>query len=59
MGEAHRMSKSVQTETTRELVVYSCQCVEHGPELQVFDEDGIQAAGGIYGIEMALRWDNY
>jgi hypothetical protein len=40
------MSKAERTETTRELVVYSCQCVEHGPELQTFNEDDIQAAGG-------------
>jgi hypothetical protein len=40
-------------------VVYSCQWLEHGLELQVFNEDDIQAAGGIYGIEMGLRRDGY
>ena len=53
------MSKSEQTEATRELIVYSCQCVEHGPELQVFNEDDIQAAGSIYGVEMGLQRDSY
>ena len=53
------MSKSEQTEATRELIVYSCQCVEHGPELQVFNEDDIHAAGSIYGVEMGLQRDSY
>jgi hypothetical protein len=41
-----------------ELIVYWCHSVERGPEHRVFDEDDIQAAGGINGVEMELQRDS-
>ena len=53
------MNKSERNEGTTELVVYSSHCVEHGPELHIFDEEAIRAAGGIFGVETELRRDSY
>jgi hypothetical protein len=41
-----------------ELIVYWCHSFERGPEHRVFDEDDIQVAGGINGIEMELQRDS-
>jgi hypothetical protein len=53
------MRKSEPIEGKTELLVYSCHSVENGRELRIFDEDDIQAAGGIYGVEMELQRDSY
>ena len=53
------MRKSEPNEGKTELLVYSCHSVENGRELRIFDEDDINAAGGIYGVEMELQSDSY
>jgi hypothetical protein len=53
------MNKCEKPRGKAELVVYSCHCVDHGPEQRVFDEDDIRAAGGIIGVETELQRDCY
>jgi hypothetical protein len=53
------MNKCERPGGKAELVVYSCHCVDHGPEQRVFDEDDIRAAGGIIGVETELQRDCY
>ena len=59
MEKAQRMRKLEQNEVKTELIVYSCHHVERGPELHIFDEDDIQAAGGMYNVERELQRDSY
>jgi len=57
--KAYQVTESEKPEGRTELIVYWRHSVERGPEHRVFDEDDIQAAGGINGIEMELQRDSY
>jgi hypothetical protein len=52
------VSKSETSAGKTELIVYWCHSVERGPEHCVFDEDDIQAAGGINNVETELQRDS-
>jgi hypothetical protein len=49
------VSKAETPAGKAELIVYWSHSVERGPEHRVFDENDIQGAGGINGVEMELQ----
>jgi hypothetical protein len=57
--EVERQRKEVEPETDPEIVVYSVISPESVRAHRVYDEENIQAAGGIHAIERTLERDCY